>query len=214
MAINGRMTPAELEPIPGGQLAIPAARAWNAPGGPAEAGLRPSAFENSYRDLATQWDYWNLYQEHKGNLAAYPGTSNHGLGVAIDCANAWEQQWIYDHGAKFGWRKTEAFSEPWHFNFVGGVGPFPAPFETLEEGDKGKRVLHYTKRLSYIRSESHPKGYLGRWYRKYKEPVRIAVRAFQHDFKLSVDGKIGKETAAKIETVFMAEWKRRHPKKK
>lgn len=124
----------ELETIPGVRLSIPAARAWNAPGGPAAAGLRPSAYENSYRDLATQEEYWRLYQEGRGNLAAYPGTSNHGLGVAIDLANGWEQQWIYDHGAKFGWKKTEAFSEPWHFNFVGAVGPFPPTLRRPQEG--------------------------------------------------------------------------------
>lgn len=213
MASNGRLNKSELAPIPGGELRKDAANAWNAPGGPAEAGLRPGGSMSSYRTYDEQVYLWGVYQRG-GNLAAVPGTSNHGWGIAIDCPNSWEQEWLREHGAKFGWRKTEAFSEPWHWNFVGGVGPFPPPFKTLEKGDKGPRVLHYTKRLSYIRSKGHLKGYLRRWYRKYKEPVRIAVRAFQHDFNLPVDGKIGKETAAKIESVFEREWKRRHPKKK
>lgn len=39
---------------------------------------------DGYRPYADQLRLWNLYQSGKGNLAAYPGTSDHGRGRAGD----------------------------------------------------------------------------------------------------------------------------------
>ena len=36
------------------------------------------------------------------------------------------RSWINAHGARYGWRKTEAPSEWWHVNYVGGYRP-PKP---------------------------------------------------------------------------------------
>lgn len=207
MASNGRLSASELSPIPGGELRKDAAAAWNAPGGPADAGLRPTGSMSSYRTYDEQLYFWNLYQSGRGNLAAYPGTSNHGWGVAVDLAEPWMADWMRDHGAKYGWKKTEAFSEWWHYNYVGGVS-FPT-FKTLRKGSRGPRVVKYTKRLAFIR---HPDGdgpYLKRWYWKFKQPVDFAVRRFQRAYGLKVDGQIGPKTAARINGVFKRQWRRR-----
>lgn len=206
MAENGRMTSAELTPIPvGKELSNDAAASWLAPGGPADAGLRPV---QGYRTLAEQEYFWRIYQEGTGNLAAVPGTSNHGWGTAVDIDASWEQAWIYAHGKPFGWQKTEAFSEAWHFNYVGG---FTAPpvIATLKKGDSGKEVRHLTKRLAYIHPSSH-KAYLSRWYASYKDPVVAAVKAFQKDQGLTPDGVAGPKTRARIDGVFHRQWKNRH----
>ena len=200
MAENGRLSPSELSPIPGGQLRHDAAAAWNAPGGPADAGLRPGGPDSSYRTYDRQV-YWKNYWTERGlpGNAATPGYSNHGLGIAVDLPNAWEQEWMRENGAKYGWAKTEAFSEPWHWTFVGGVS-FPT-FKTLRHGMRGPRVVKFTRRLAFI----HKRGgrpYLARQHWKFKDEVVDSVRAFQKAYRLTVDGEIGPKTAAKINAVF------------
>lgn len=220
MAENGKLLAIELAPIPGGELRNDAAAAWNA--GPAKAGLRPTGSRSSYRTYAEQVEFWNIYLAG-GNLAARPGTSNHGWGIAVDVAEEWMRSWIDDHGARFGWRKTEAFSEWWHVNFVGGVN-FPE-FVPLEWGKKNsrKRVRFYTKRLAFIhplrdpkdpRSGAYLKRPVGRPGSSYRKDVVAAVKDFQRDHGLSVDGIIGEDTAHKISEIFHKQYIARKGKRK
>jgi D-alanyl-D-alanine carboxypeptidase len=67
-------------------------------------------------------------------VAAVPGTSNHGLAIALDINNysnpkVW--QWLLDHAAGFGfsWAQGKASGEAWHWVFVGG-GFVPAATST------------------------------------------------------------------------------------
>jgi hypothetical protein len=211
MSENGRLPKSDLAPIPQGELRKDAAAAWNAKQGPADNGLYPTGSMSSYRTYDEQVYLYRLYQEGKGNLAADPGTSNHGWGVAVDLALEWMRSWIDDHGARFGWRKTEAFSEWWHVNFVGGVS-FPT-FEVLRRGSRGKRVRWYTKRLAFIHK---PGGhaYLPRWYWRFRDPVVDAVIAFQSAQKLKPDGAIGEKTAHQISVVFHKQYVSRKGKRK
>ncbi|CAF4229595.1 unnamed protein product, partial [Adineta steineri] len=79
--------------------------------------------------------FWNCYRSKRcngGNLAARPGTSNHGKGIALDlntncgkqtrarpnCGGSRVYQWLYKNGAKFGFTRTVK-SEPWHWEFRG-----------------------------------------------------------------------------------------------
>lgn len=210
MASNGKLSASELSSIPGGQLRNDAAAAWNAAGGPAANGLRPTGSASSYRTYAQQVYFWNLYQSGKGNLAAYPGTSNHGWGIAVDLAEEWMRHWIDEHGAKYGWGKTEAPTEWWHVNYAGGVS-FPT-YHPLRLGSRGTRVKKLTKRLAYIHRTKHHGGdaYLRRWYWKFKKPVVRAVRNFQRDHGLTVDGIVGPHTEHRIDAVFHKQYQRRH----
>lgn len=219
MASNGQLADSELSPIPGGRLRHDAAAAWNAPGGPADAGCAPAGAASSYRvkgpagQYGTQEYFWN----HQPPVAAYPGTSNHGWGIAVDLGATWMRGWIDEHGARFGWRKTEAMSEWWHVNFVGGVGPFPAPFEPLRKGDRGKRVRKYSRRLAYILRSKEDRNdrlkdrlhYLRKPRRKFDTGLRRAVILFQRDHGLQDDGVIGEKTASLITAVFRKQWDER-----
>ncbi len=206
MAENGRLSPSELFPIPGGQLRHDATAAWNAPGGPADAGLVPTGSMSSYRTYDEQVYLRRLYDEGRGALAAAPGTSNHGWGVAIDLPSSWMWEWMQKYGAKYGFKKTEAFGEPWHWNYVGGVS-FPT-FKTLQHGMRGPRVVKFTKRLAFIRKRNG-KAYLARQHWKFKDEVVDSVRAFQKAYRLTVDGEIGPKTAAKINGVFQRQYRKR-----
>lgn len=104
---NGRLSASALSPIGGGYyLAKPAARAFLAMS--AEARRRfgtPITVVAAYRDYARQVYFWDLYLSGRGNLAAHPGTSNHGWGLAVDLASP-HMRWIVDQiGAKYGFAK-------------------------------------------------------------------------------------------------------------
>lgn len=70
----------------------------------------------------------------KGDLAATPGTSNHGLGLAVDLGagiNSFgtaQYNWMADNAAKYGWvnpswaQQSGSKPEPWHWEFVGTGG--------------------------------------------------------------------------------------------
>lgn len=69
-------------------------------------------------------------KEQKPTLAATPGTSNHGWGVASDMAvgdyGTEVYNWLMKNGKRFGWVNPEwaqqggSKEEPWHWEYVGG----------------------------------------------------------------------------------------------
>ena len=130
---NGNLPKSELRPIAGGgELVVSAAAAWNALAAHVykETGERISASE-AYRDIDRQWYFWSLYQSGRGNLAAYPGTSNHGLAIAVDLSTVRIRDLIDGYGAPFGWSKSwsDAQSEWWHILYQPGHfnGKDPGP---------------------------------------------------------------------------------------
>lgn len=104
----------------GGLLRKAAAAAWNAASAASGGILK---LTEGYRDLKAQQYRWSLFQRG-GNLAAAPGTSKHGLGLAADVAGG--QGWLRANGARYGWVNTGlGFSqrEPWHFEYNGAARP-------------------------------------------------------------------------------------------
>ncbi|MPY78716.1 MAG: D-alanyl-D-alanine carboxypeptidase [Actinophytocola sp.] len=83
---------------------------------------------DSYRSFPAQVD---LYRR-KPSLAAVPGTSNHGWGVAMDMCGGVESfgsaahRWMQANAPAFGWihpywaRQGGGREEPWHWEYVGG----------------------------------------------------------------------------------------------
>ena len=82
---------------------------------------------DSYRDLATQV----ATKAEKGHMAATPGTSNHGWGLAVDLGggiNQWstlQRIWMVANAPAFGWESPawaqpgRGEEEPWHWEFNG-----------------------------------------------------------------------------------------------
>lgn len=123
VARNGVFSAANTDPIPGGRLWPEAALTWNAmraafvadggnpdhfqPGGPA----------SSARSIAQQQHFF----ANQPPPAAFPGTSNHGWGIAVDCPFAPAQAWLMRNCGAFGWSHDEGarVGEPWHFRYVG-----------------------------------------------------------------------------------------------
>ena len=90
---------------------------------------RDLCITDSYRTLAEQ----RRLAYTKGGLAATPGTSNHGWGLAIDlCSSETNSSavmtWLNDNGTTYGWenppwakRGGSGPYEPWHWEYVPGT---------------------------------------------------------------------------------------------
>jgi len=107
---------------------------------------RDLTITEGYRSYDRQVDYWNRYQAGTGNLAAYPGTSNHGWGISCDfragveVAGTTAKRWMDANAPRFGWSPTgNGFSqkEPWHFDFV---TPYAGPLSS-RPNDSGLVVV-------------------------------------------------------------------------
>jgi hypothetical protein len=185
---NGRLPASALRAIAGGgRLAAGPAAAWNAMdamchsrwgrGLHANDSYRPlGAPGDLYRGVWSQWAAWERYQQG-GNLAARPGTSNHGTGSAAD-VDQWSRWAIDQIGAQFGWAKnwSDAPSEWWHLRWR--VGIWPPSFANVRRGDKGQRVLFVQARL-YIH------GYTVRVDGDYGAGTSSAVARFKAQHKLA-----------------------------
>jgi hypothetical protein len=152
---NGNLPASELTPIPGGQLRSDAAVAWLAMrkriGKEQSVWICPTSPRTSYRPLADQQYFWNLYRSGRGALAATPGTSNHGWGIAVDLPSAAMQAAVRRCGHEYGWGiaggklPSDAPSEAWHATFHpghykgDGSTPHKHPYLSLNEKERGAR---------------------------------------------------------------------------
>ena len=119
---NGRIPIGGLTPLatqPGHRLYAPAAASWNNVVAAARAEGIELRLTDSYRDYDEQVDLVRrkgLYSQ--GGLAATPGRSNHGWGLAVDAdvTDPRTLRWLKANGPRFGW--VEAVPrEPWHWEF-------------------------------------------------------------------------------------------------
>lgn len=211
MSANGRLTHAQLAPIGGGlylrkdaaaaflAMSAEARRRWGRPIRARDA-YRPLGAPGDYaRGRWSQWAAWEKFRFHGGNLAAFPGTSNHGLGTTIDLMTV-HDRWMVDQiGAKYGWAKrcSDAPSEWWHVKDNPGCThaswhpPHPLPTIRYRRG----RLMHgrTVKRLNRIlrllgfRSVKHGSGYYGLASRR-------AVKRIQKKHGIKADGVVGAKT--------------------
>jgi LAS superfamily LD-carboxypeptidase LdcB len=80
---------------------------------------------DSYRSYSSQVDLYG----RKPSLAALPGTSNHGWGLAVDLCGGIDRfgttqhQWMVQNAPNFGWvhpnwaRQGGNREEPWHWEY-------------------------------------------------------------------------------------------------
>lgn len=103
----------------------------------------PLAITDSYRSLDAQI----ALKAIKPVLAAVPGTSQHGWGLAVDLGGTVpsgtspEYIWLRTNAPDYGWdnpawaRPSGSKPEPWHFEFFGG-GPMPTRYTPAEPTTK------------------------------------------------------------------------------
>lgn len=129
---NGFLEAGSLCPLdgaPGHALRADAAAAFNrmTAAALAERGSR-LCVNDSYRSYAGQVSVFRRTPQ----LAAVPGTSRHGLGVAVDVGCGGERfgsstyRWLKANARRFGWvhpawaEPGGSMPEPWHWEYVGG----------------------------------------------------------------------------------------------
>ncbi|MBV9213911.1 MAG: D-alanyl-D-alanine carboxypeptidase family protein, partial [Actinobacteria bacterium] len=119
---NGQLPQSALRPIyiPNNTafLAIRAARQWNTMRLCAiQDGLEMYPEPSPWHPAATAYRTYDeqvaLYNEYGYPRAAYPGTSNHGWGLAVDVAKKRMRAWIDAHGEAFGWGKHGDAPDEW-----------------------------------------------------------------------------------------------------
>lgn len=117
-----------LDGAPGHALRADAAAAFNrmTAAALAERGAR-LCVNDSYRSYAGQVSVFR----RKPRLAAVPGTSRHGLGIAVDLGCGAERfgsatyRWLKANGPRYGWvhpawaEPRGSMPEPWHWEYVG-----------------------------------------------------------------------------------------------
>lgn len=119
---NGRLPDEALTSIGVGshRLSAPAASAFRKMIAAAEAEGVTIGVTDSYRSYDAQVDVARrkgLYSQ--GGLAAKPGTSDHGLGLALDLdLDSTAQAWMRANGTRFGFVEDTP-REPWHWKFAG-----------------------------------------------------------------------------------------------
>jgi hypothetical protein len=186
---NGRFPDSALTAIPGGRLETEAAANWIAlrKKGSKELGIliSPLGARSSYRTFDEQQHFWNLFQAGKGNLAARPGTSNHGLGRAVDLGSPAAMRRVIDRfGKPFGWSWGEVTSEIWHVTYRGGGQADPSRIEkedehpTLEKGDSGRAVKRVQRWLIERGFDVADDGEFGP---KTQDAVNRVYRAWGHE---------------------------------
>ena len=212
MASNGKLPADQLAPIngPNGKADRLAkggsAAGWNAMCHKAKKkGMAipyPTGPNSSYRDYESQQYFYDQYLYHGGNLAAYPGTSNHGWGDAVDCATSSGVSTIKSIGREFGWYWGEVQSEWWRVTFngsYGGSNPGPVDEDTsvvpLKQGDKGKDVHDLQGRLKRLGFHPLKDEYSNSKFGSQTEQI---VKRFQQNNGLKVDGVVGHNTYDEI----------------
>jgi hypothetical protein len=155
--------------------------------------LRATSGRVAYRTYAEQQYFWNLYLSGNGNLAARPGTSNHGLGTTIDFATPQMRAIVDKIGAKYGFAKrwSDAPSEWWHIKCVPSKATYK-PFKVLKYRSQGSRVKWIQRRLRARGFKSvKVNGFFG-------EATVSAVKRFQKAKKMSPNGIVGPTTWEKL----------------
>jgi hypothetical protein len=88
--------------------------------------LTLSPEQDAYRSLAKQKALYAAHQKNPSGTpsAAWPGTSNHGFGLAVDVTgmtNSTIAAWMRENAKKYHYRINRIKSEPWHIEYIGPI---------------------------------------------------------------------------------------------
>jgi GH25 family lysozyme M1 (1,4-beta-N-acetylmuramidase) len=200
---NGRLTPRQLAPIHHPKLGLflaarEAAASWNTmrmfllQRYGSHGDIYPEGPLGAYRDYAGQVRCKELY----GNNAAVPGTSNHGLGHAVDVADHFMAGLVDKHGGLFGWHHWDAKWEWWHREYDGG---FDRPDPGLDPKNpvlrKGSGGVGQAPSVERLQRRLNALGAAGLTVDgDFGAATDKAVCAFQRSQHLKADGAVGPTT--------------------
>lgn len=107
--------PARAHPEAAAAMGVLLRTAW-------DAGHGSLTIAYSYRTLSTQEDKWEAYQRGTGNLAARPGTSNHGWARSFDMrwGTGAALTWLHANARRFGF-VFDVRGENWHATLQEGL---------------------------------------------------------------------------------------------
>ncbi|MEZ0228996.1 MAG: peptidoglycan-binding protein [Planctomycetota bacterium] len=151
---------------------------------------RISAYRTYDEQVQAKKDY--------GSNAATPGTSNHGLGLAVDLATQTMRTNLDRYGEQFGWAKkwSDASWEWWHIKYRAGVwsggsgstgGGSGTVATVLRRGSTGSKVEALQRALNSNGAHLTVDGDFG-------PATETAVRNFQKAHGLTADGIAGPNT--------------------
>jgi hypothetical protein len=195
---NGNLPQSALAPIYHPTLTLylqtDAAAAWNACRDYCKAqgmDIYPSGPISAYRSYEEQVQAKAEY----GSNAATPGTSNHGLGMAVDLDTTAMRAVIDKYGAQFGYSKSwsDASWEWWHILYKPGVWNGSSAVSggggsvVLQVGSMGPAVVSLQQALDQNGESITADGDFG-------PATRAAVEDFQQKHGLTADGIAGPET--------------------
>jgi hypothetical protein len=137
-AANGRLAPEDLVTVAGVALAPEAAAAFGRLLAAAQRDGVPIVVTDGYRSYEAQVDV----KARKPHLAATPGTSQHGWGIAVDIhTGATDMAWFRANAGAYGWinpawaQPDGSKPEPWHWEYVGDVAPPTSITPTIADGE-------------------------------------------------------------------------------
>lgn len=157
-----------------------------------------------HRTMARQWYFWRLYRSGAGAIAAFPspfaphirtGRIDHAIDFSNDPAVF---AWLQAHGLNptrpVRW-PNGSVRESWHIEVSASAlrsyyAKWSHRHDVIQKGSHGAQV----KKLQVLLRQT---GYLRRsWkaHEKYTITVRRAVRKFQREHNLPVDGIVGQKT--------------------
>lgn len=160
--------------------------------------LRTASARTAYRPYADQEYFWDQYLHHGGNLAARPGTSNHGWALAVDLATPQMRAIVDKIGHKYGWAKewSDAPSEWWHLRWRAGVWHGHVGDPIIRKGSTLRDAIRTLQKL--LRGAGYKSVSVNG---RYDLRSRIAVRRFQRKHHLVADGVVGYATWSKLRSV-------------
>jgi len=217
---NGRLTTRQLAPIHHPTLklslaAAEAAAAWNTlrlfllQRYGSSGDIYPEGPLGAYRSYAGQVQCKKQF----GANAAVPGTSNHGLGRAVDVADHHMADLVDRHGGAFGWHHWDAKWEWWHREYDGGfTRPDPGtdprnPVLRKGSGGPGQAPL-----VQGLQRKLNALGHFGLAVDgDFGGDTDKAVRAFQRSQRLRANGVVDAGTWNALGTATPATKPRKPP---
>jgi GH25 family lysozyme M1 (1,4-beta-N-acetylmuramidase) len=200
---NGRLTPRELAPIHHPKLRVSlatdgAVASWNTmrlfllQRYGSRGDIYPEGPLGAYRDYAGQVQCRKQF----GSNAAVPGTSNHGLGHAVDLATHAMAGLVDQHGGHFGWHHWDAKWEWWHREYDGGFDrPDPGTDPRNPVLRKGSGGPGQASHVQQLQQRLNALGHFGLTVDgDFGANTHKAVRAFQRSKRLTANGVVDAKT--------------------